>query len=324
MWLFKKNGPSGFSSSSTAEQVTSGIDASSLTAIVTGASSGIGAETARVLAVRGVNVVMGVRNMDSGKKVREEIVKQAPSAKVDAMELDLSSLASVRKFASAFNSSGRRLNLLMYVQHHYNNAGVMATPFTLSKDKIELQFATNHLGHFLLTNLLLENMKKTAVESKKEGRIVVVASEAHRATYPNGIRFDKINDKSGYSSYLAYGQSKLANILHAKELSRRLKEEGANVTANSLHPGVIATNLFRHMTLISVPVVSGVIEAVGKLAFKNVEQGAATTCYVALHPQVKGISGEYFSDSNLSKPTSFGQDAALGKKLWDFSMELVK
>ncbi|CAI0403100.1 unnamed protein product [Linum tenue] len=235
MWLFKKNGPSGFSSSSTAEQVTSGIDASSLTAIVTGASSGIGAETARVLAVRGVNVVMGVRNMDSGKKVREEIVKQAPSAKVDAMELDLSSLASVRKFASAFNSSGRRLNLLIY------------------------------------------------------------------------------------SSYLAYGQSKLANILHAKELSRRLKEEGANVTANSLHPGVIATNLFRHMTLIS-----GVIEAVGKLAFKNVEQGAATTCYVALHPQVKGISGEYFSDSNLSKPTSFGQDAALGKKLWDFSMELVK
>ncbi|CAI0546592.1 unnamed protein product [Linum tenue] len=324
MWLFKKNGPSGFSSSSTAEQVTFGIDASSLTAIVTGASSGIGAETARVLAVRGVNVIMAVRNMDSGKKMKEEIVKQAPSAKVDAMELDLSSLASVRKFASAFNSSGRRLNLLMYVKHHYNNAGVMATPFTLSKDNIELQFATNHLGHFLLTNLLLENMKKTAVESKKEGRIVVVASEAHRVTYPNGIRFDKINDKSGYFSYLAYGQSKLANILHANELSRRLKEEGANVTANSVHPGVIATNLFRHMTLISVPMLSGIIEAVGKLAFKNVEQGAATTCYVALHPQVKGISGKYFSDCNLSKPTSLGQDAALGKKLWDFSMESVK
>ncbi|CAI0546594.1 unnamed protein product [Linum tenue] len=143
MWLFKKNGPSGFSSSSTAEQVTFGIDASSLTAIVTGASSGIGAETARVLAVRGVNVIMAVRNMDSGKKMKEEIVKQAPSAKVDAMELDLSSLASVRKFASAFNSSGRRLNLLI------NNAGVMATPFTLSKDNIELQFATNHLGMLL-------------------------------------------------------------------------------------------------------------------------------------------------------------------------------
>ncbi|CAN1180660.1 Short-chain dehydrogenase TIC 32, chloroplastic [Linum perenne] len=318
MWLFKKNGPSGFSSSSTAEEVTAGIDASSLTAIVTGASSGIGAETARVLALRGVSVIMGVRSMESAKRVKEEIVKEIPSAKIDAMELDLSSLASVRKFASAFNSSGRRLNLLI------NNAGVMATPFTLSKDNIELQFATNHLGHFLLTSLLLENMKKTAVESKKEGRIVVVASEAHRATYPNGIRFDKINDKTGYSAYLAYGQSKLSNILHANELSRRLKEEGANITANSLHPGIIATNLFRHMTIISVPMVAGIVDAFGKLAFKNVQQGAATTCYVALHPQVKGISGEYFSDSNLGNTTSLGKDAALGKKLWDFSSDLVK
>ncbi|CAN0891736.1 Short-chain dehydrogenase TIC 32, chloroplastic [Linum grandiflorum] len=329
MWLFKKNGPSGFSSSSTAEEVTAGIDASSLTAIVTGASSGIGAETARVLALRGVSVIMGVRSMDSAKRVKEEIVKQIPSAKIDAMELDLSSLASVRKFASAFNSSGRRLNLLILKNSPVsslasNNAGVMATPFTLSKDNIELQFATNHLGHFLLTSLLLENMKKTAVESKKEGRIVVVASEAHRATYPNGIRFDKINDKTGYSSYLAYGQSKLSNILHANELSRRLKEEGANVTANSLHPGIIATNLFRHMTIISVPMVAGIVDAFGKLAFKNVQQGAATTCYLALHPQVKGISGEYFSDSNLAKPTAFGKDDALGKKLWDFSSDLVK
>ncbi|CAN1267454.1 Short-chain dehydrogenase TIC 32, chloroplastic [Linum perenne] len=319
MWLFKKNGPSGFSSSSTAEEVTAGIDASSLTAIVTGASSGIGAETARVLALRGVSVIMGVRSMESAKRVKEEIVKEIPSAKIDAMELDLSSLASVRKFASAFNSSGRRLNLLI------NNAGVMATPFTLSKDNIELQFATNHLGHFLLTSLLLENMKKTAVESKKEGRIVVVASEAHRATYPNGIRFDKINDKTGYSAYLAYGQSKLSNILHANELSRRLKEEGANITANSLHPGIIATNLFRHMTIISGKnTLNRIVDAFGKLAFKNVQQGAATTCYVALHPQVKGISGEYFSDSNLGNTTSLGKDAALGKKLWDFSSDLVK
>ncbi|CAN1267459.1 Short-chain dehydrogenase TIC 32, chloroplastic [Linum perenne] len=319
MWLFKKNGPSGFSSSSTAEEVTAGIDASSLTAIVTGASSGIGAETARVLALRGVSVIMGVRSMESAKRVKEEIVKEIPSAKIDAMELDLSSLASVRKFASAFNSSGRRLNLLI------NNAGVMATPFTLSKDNIELQFATNHLGHFLLTSLLLENMKKTAVESKKEGRIVVVASEAHRATYPNGIRFDKINDKTGYSAYLAYGQSKLSNILHANELSRRLKEEGANITANSLHPGIIATNLFRHMTIISGK--NTLNPKLFSFVFYMVSiqtQGAATTCYVALHPQVKGISGEYFSDSNLGNTTSLGKDAALGKKLWDFSSDLVK
>ncbi|GKD77253.1 short-chain dehydrogenase TIC 32, chloroplastic-like protein, partial [Tanacetum coccineum] len=123
----------------------------------------------------------------------------------------------------------------------------MMTPFMLSKDNIELQFATNHLGHFLLTHLLLDNMKKTARQSKKEGRIVNLSSEAHRFTYPEGIRFDKINDEKQYSKYQAYGQSKLANILHANELTRHLKEEGTEITANSLHPGVISTNLFRHI-----------------------------------------------------------------------------
>ncbi|XVF50849.1 hypothetical protein PTKIN_Ptkin04bG0136800 [Pterospermum kingtungense] len=217
MWLFSRKGPSGFSSSSTAEDVTQGIDGSGLTAIVTGASSGIGTETARVLALRGVHVVMGVRNMAAGRDVKEAIVKKIPVAKVDAMELDLSSMASVRKFASDYNSSGRPLNLLI------NNAGIMATPFMLSKDNIELQFATNHIGHFLLTNLLLETMKKTAHANKREGRIINVSSEAHRYKYKEGIRFDKINDESGYSSYTAYGQSKLANVLHANELARRLK-----------------------------------------------------------------------------------------------------
>ncbi|KAJ6764365.1 RETINOL DEHYDROGENASE [Salix koriyanagi] len=192
MWFFNRNGSSGFSASSTAEEVTRGIDASGLTAIVTGASSGLGCETTRVLALRGVHVIMGVRNMAAGRDVKDAIVKEIPAAKVDFMELDLSSLASVRKFASDFNSSGRPLNLLI------NNAGIMATPFMLSKDNIELQFATNHLGHFLLTSLLLDTMKKTARESDIEGRIVNVSSEFHRYPYyPEGIRFDKLNDQSG-------------------------------------------------------------------------------------------------------------------------------
>ncbi|KAL3755744.1 hypothetical protein ACJRO7_002747 [Eucalyptus globulus] len=313
MWWFGRKGASGFSSSSTAEEVTHGIDGSGLTAIVTGASNGIGKETARVLALRGVNVVMAVRNMAAGRDVREEIVKEIPSAKVDAMELDLSSMVSVRKFASNFNSSGHALNILI------NNAGIMATPFILSKDDIELQFATNHIGHFLLTNLLLDNMKKTARKSSREGRIVNVSSEAHRWTYNEGIRFDKINDKSEYHGYRAYGQSKLANILHSNELARQLKEDGVNITANSLHPGVIATNLFQH-SIIS----SGFMAGVGKLLFKSVQQGAATTCYLALHPQVKGVRGEYFWDSNLAKASSKGKDVELAKKLWDFSMNLVK
>ncbi|GFP91363.1 short-chain dehydrogenase tic 32 chloroplastic [Phtheirospermum japonicum] len=231
MWLFRRKGASGFSSSSTAEQVTNGIDASGLTAIVTGASSGIGLETARVLALHGVHVVMGIRDKSAGEKVKETIVNEIPAAKVDAMELDLSSLASVRKFASEFTSSGRPLNILI------NNAGVMMPPFELSKDNIELQFATNHLGHFLLTNLLLDTMKKTAHETKREGRIVNVSSESHRRSYKEGIRFDRLNDREGYSRGTAYGQSKLANVLHANELARHLEEDGANVTANSLHPG---------------------------------------------------------------------------------------
>ncbi|KAL2527325.1 NAD(P)-binding Rossmann-fold superfamily protein [Abeliophyllum distichum] len=312
MWLFGRKGPSGFSHSSTAEEVTRGIDGSGLTAIVTGASSGIGSETARILALRGVNVIMGVRNMAAGKEVKEAIVKEIPAAKVDTMELDLSSLTSVRKFASEFTSSSRPLNLLI------NNAGVMAPPFKLSKDNIELQFATNHLGHFLLTHLLIETMKKTAREMKREGRIVNVSSEAHRFAYREGIRFDRLNDEEGYSRWAAYGQSKLANILHANELARRLKEDGAEITANSLHPGTITTNLFRNLG-----VFEGVASTVGKFLFKNIPQGASTSCYLALHPQVKGITGEYFWDNNLAKTTSKAADTDLSRKLWDFSMDSI-
>ncbi|WOK94875.1 hypothetical protein Cni_G03580 [Canna indica] len=145
MWLFSRKGASGFSWSSTAEEVTEGLDGSGLTAIVTGASSGIGAETARVLALRGVHVVMAVRNLSSGATVKESILKEVPSAKVDVMELDLTSMESVKKFASEFKSRSLPLNILI------NNAGVMATPFELSKDGIELQFATNHAIFFLLT-----------------------------------------------------------------------------------------------------------------------------------------------------------------------------
>ncbi|XP_014501807.1 short-chain dehydrogenase TIC 32, chloroplastic-like, partial [Vigna radiata var. radiata] len=195
---------SGFSSASTAEQVTEGIDATALTAIVTGATSGIGVETARVLAMRGVHVIMGVRNLVTAKDVKEGILKEIPTAKLDYMELDLSSVTSVRNFASNFISSGLPLNILV------NNAGIYGTPFTLSENNIELQFATNHIGHFLLTNLLLDTMKKTTHESKREGRIVNVASCAYRLSYRGGIRFDKINDESSYSKFCAYAQSKLA------------------------------------------------------------------------------------------------------------------
>ncbi|XP_024994520.1 short-chain dehydrogenase TIC 32, chloroplastic-like [Cynara cardunculus var. scolymus] len=311
-WISIFTGKSGFAASSTAEDVTKGIDGTGLTAIVTGATSGIGLETARVLALRGVHVIMPVRNVEAGQKVKESISQKIPNAKLEVMELDISSLESVRTFASQYCSKGHPLNLLIL------NAGIMTPPFSLSKDNIELQFATNHVGNFLLTNLLLDTMKKTARESGIEGRIVILSSEVHRVTYKEGIRFDKINDEKSYSPFYAYGQSKLANALHANELSRRLQAEGANITANSLHPGVINTNLARNGGFFSV------FLNVANSFLKNIPQGAATTCYVALHPQLKGVSGQYFADSNLNKASKYALDADLAKKLWDFSSKLTK
>ncbi|KAI8569619.1 hypothetical protein RHMOL_Rhmol02G0291700 [Rhododendron molle] len=327
MWILGRKGPSGFSACSTAEEVTKGIDGTGLTAIVTGASSGIGTETTRILALRGVHVVMAVRNTDTGRKAKEAILKENPNAKLDVMELDLGSMASVRKFGSEYKSSGLPLNLLiMSAQWLQNVLKKHDRSFECKLDSLpkwsefQLRFIEQiNAGHFLLTNILLETMKSTARESQKEGRIVIVSSEAHRwFRYPEGVRFDKINDKSSFRTMYAYGQSKLANILHANELAKRFKEEGVEITANSLHPGVIGTNILRHRWF-----VNGVLNTLAKYFFKSIPQGAATTCYVALHPQVKGVSGEYFSDSNLAKPIALAKDEELAKKLWDFSLSLT-
>ncbi|KAK1436239.1 hypothetical protein QVD17_02018 [Tagetes erecta] len=311
MWIFGRKGESGFSASSTAEEVTAGINGSGLTAIVTGATSGIGVETARVLALRGVHVIMAVRNTRRGLEVKETILKSIPDAKVDVLELDLSSMSSVRDFAAKFCSLRLSLHILI------NNAGVLSPQFKLSKEEIELHFATNHLGHFLLTNLLLETMKTTSYEQKTEGRIISVSSEGHRLTY-NGSLSCYIKNESSYNSAYAYGLSKLANILHANELARLLKEEGVNVTANSLHPGFIDTELFRGHSIFAV-----ICNKILRYIIKDVSQGAATTCYLALNPKVKGVSGEYFSDCNLAKPSSRAKDQELAKELWELSLGLT-
>jgi len=200
-----------------------------------------------------------------------------------------------------------------------NNAGVMFCPFQLSEDEVEMQFATNHLGHFLLTNLLIDNMKATAKSTGIEGRIVNLSSVAHLHTYPKGIQFDQLNDKKIYNDKMAYGQSKLANILHARELSRRLQEEGANITVNCVHPGLIMTNLMRHSFALMKA-----IQVVTYMFWKNVPQGAATTCYVGLNPQLKGVTAKYFADCNEEKMSKHAKSDALAKQLWEFSEELVR
>ncbi|CAL0326831.1 unnamed protein product [Lupinus luteus] len=305
-------GPNGFGSASTAEQVTEGIDATNLTVIITGGASGIGLETARVLALRKAHVIIGVRNMVSANEARQHILEENQSARVDILKLDLSSVDSVRTFAENFIALDLPLNILI------NNAGVMFCPFSLSEDGVEMQLATNHVGHFLLTSLLLDKMKQTAKATGIEGRIINLSSIAHNLTYRKGIRFDKINDRKGYTSKRAYGQSKLASILHTNELSRRLQEEGVNITANSVHPGVIMTPLMRHSSSLMK-----FLKIFTFYVWKNVPQGAATTCYVALHPNLKGVSGKYFVDCNEFKPSSFASNLVLGKKLWDFSNNLI-
>ncbi|KAK9714199.1 hypothetical protein RND81_06G079000 [Saponaria officinalis] len=307
-------GPSGFGSASTAEQVTRGVDATHLTAIVTGGASGIGLETARVLALRNAHVFIAARNIKAANEAKEVILKDNKSARIDILQLDLCSFKSIRECAKKFLTLNLPLNILI------NNAGIMFCPFQLSEDGIEVQFATNHMGHFLLTNLLLDKMKQTARDTGIEGRIVNLSSIAHVHTYNNGIQFDKINEKLGYSDKRAYGQSKLANLLHANELSRRLKAEGANITVNSVHPGIIMTNLMRHsyflMRFLNV--------LTGLLFWKNVPQGAATTCFVALNPKMNGVTGKYFADCNELEPSELSKDEALAKKLWDFSEKLVE
>ncbi|KAK7849648.1 short-chain dehydrogenase tic 32 [Quercus suber] len=249
-------GLSGFGSASTAEQVTEGIDASNLTAIVTGGVSGIGLETVRVLALRKAHVIIAARNMEAANAAKQLILKDNETARVDVLKLDLSSMKSVRAFVDDFNALNVPLNILI------NNAGVMFCPFQLSKDGIEMQFATNHIGHFLLTNLLLEKMKNTARSTGIEGRVVNLSSIAHNYTYEHGIRFDQINDERVLRVFTFY-------------------------------------------------------------LWKNVPQGASTTCYVALHPNLKGVTGKYYLDCNEMEPSAFARDTVLAKKLWDFSNKLV-
>jgi WW domain-containing oxidoreductase len=297
--LFMSKGPSGFGYGSTAEQVTDGLSLEGKTYLVTGCNSGLGLEALRVLALRGAQVIGTARTVEKAKAACDSV-----QGKTVPLACELSDPASVRACVAAVKDRGLKLDGLIA------NAGIMALPKLEQLHGYEAQFFTNHIGHFMLVTGLLGQLTDT-------GRVVMLSSAAHRQAPKEGIQFDNLSGEKGYTPWRSYGQSKLANLLFAKELARRLA--GTRQTANAVHPGVIRTNLSRHMN----PAARVVFSMVGPLFLKSVGQGAATEVFVATHPSVAQVSGEYFADCNVAKPRADANDAAMAKKLWDVSENIV-
>ncbi|XP_068146809.1 retinol dehydrogenase 13 [Drosophila tropicalis] len=268
--------------------------------IVTGANTGIGKETTRELARRGATVYMACRDMTRCEIARLEIVKETNNQNIFSRELDLSSLASIRKFVAGFKAEQQKLHVLI------NNAGVMRCPKTLTKDGFEIQLGVNHMGHFLLTNLLLDVLKKSA-----PSRIVVVSSLAHTR---GAINVDDLNSEKSYDEGLAYSQSKLANVLFTRELAKRL--EGTGVTVNALHPGVVDTELARNWKFFQTNFVKYFLKPMLWPLLKTPKSGAQTSLYAALDPDLVNVSGQYFSDCKPKEVAPAAKDEKVGKFLW--------
>ncbi|KAG0462262.1 hypothetical protein HPP92_020738 [Vanilla planifolia] len=315
-YLLGSAGASGFGSKSTAEEVTEASpDVSLITAIITGATSGIGAETARVLAMRGARLVLPARSLKAAEETKERILGEFPGTKIIVLPLDLSSLSSVRSFVSHFLSLRLPLNLLI------NNAGKFSHNYALSEDSVELTFATNYLGHFLLTKLLLEKMAETAASTGIEGRIVNVTSGIHSWFSGDCLQYLNLltRKKMPYDATRAYALSKLANVLHTIELSTRLERMGARVTANCVHPGIVRTRLTRDRE----GFLTDLVFFMASKLMKTIAQAAATTCYVAVHPAVAGVSGKYYTDCNEASPSPSGSSRVEAALLWSASEEMV-
>ncbi len=291
-----------FGFASTADDVLAGLDLDGLTAMITGVNSGIGFETMRSLAARGVHVIGAARTLEKAEKACEQV-----TGKTTPVACELSDFANVRACADQVRSLDLPLDILMC------NAGIMALPKLEQVNGLERQFVVNHLGHYLLTRRLLPQ-----VEAAKAGRIVTVSSLAYKSAPAAGIDFENLSGEQQYRPFTAYGQSKLANALFAFELARRYS--GTAVTANTVHPGMVATNLGRYfMKKPRDP------DAPLRDGFKDSNQGAATQVYVATHPNLAGISGYYFEDCNPVAPTGPHMgDQQLARKLWEVSEEITR
>ncbi len=264
------------------------------TFLVTGANSGLGRATAEALAARGGTVVLAARSEERTRPVLDGIRAQHRSAAVDFLHLDVSDLAAVRRTAEAFLATGRRLDVLV------NNAGVAGTR-ALSADGFDLTYATNHIGPFLLTSLLLP-----AIERAPQGRVVNVSSVAHKQV--KGVDWTMLERRTEprQAGFLDYGITKLMNILHAKELARRLT--GTRVTTYAVHPGGVQTNIWRALP--------APVQWVLKLFLLSNEEGAKTQLRCATAPELAGVTGRYYVKSSEATPNPLADDPALARELW--------
>ena len=280
--------------------------------IITGANSGIGYEAAKVLSNLGAHVILAVRNYKKGDEAAVSIKSQNKNAKVEVLSLELSDLESVHAFVQEFKDRYKTLDILI------NNAGIMVPPYQKTKDGFELQFGTNHLGHFALTGLLLPLLKNTPYS-----RVITLSSIAHRGA---SIFFDNLDGSNGYRGMSFYKQSKLANLLFAKELDERLKEYGISTISLACHPGITSTNLFK----IRKKDPSNFLKNLLKWFYQSAEMGALPTIYAATEDSLKG--GEYIGPDGKGNRTGYPTieipndgvyDKETMKRLWEVSETLT-
>ncbi len=288
-----------FTKRSTAADVLKGIDLSTRTVLLTGCTSGLGFETMRVLAGHGARVIAAARTLEDAGRA---------CARVDGSTIplacDLSDLASVARAIETIRSS------FLLPDRVIANAGIMMLPRLELAHGLEKQFVVNYLGHFMLIRGILDLIPRHA-----GARIVVVASGAHKRAPDIGVDLENLTGERGYDKVRAYGQSNVARILFTRALARRLA--GCGIIANTLRPGLVGgTGLFRYANpLLRMGV---------RFAGKTIPQGAATQCYLAAHPDVAGVTGEYFSDGCITQPSRAAQDDTLGERLWEASERLIK
>lgn len=287
------------------------------TAVVTGSNSGIGKCTAEDFYKRGARVIMACRSLTKAEEAAEDIRRNSANlndlGEIVIVELNLASMKSIRNCANKLLDEEKEINLLI------NNAGVMFSPLSRTEDGFETQFGTNHLGHFLLTLLLLPKLV-----ASRPARVVNVSSVGHKLL-TGSMKFDDLNwTQRSYSAYQAYYQSKVANILFAKELAIKLNDAGVEgVTTYSLHPGVIDTELFRHFDRTIFYGVTWIVNNIGKYFIKSPKQGAQTTIHCAIDEGAGKETGLYYADCKPATSSSKSNNNEYARKLWDVSLEMV-